>query len=116
MNFSQVHGQPCQEDVHDVVDDHELDADSPELGRAEELMPGSDGFLQGISRTAFVDVCCFFSIDIGTVCRIVAGEAVPDPGQGDADETEDEEDSVPAEEAHEGDRCDRADDGAEEGS
>lgn len=78
-------------------------------------MPGSDGFLQGFSRTAFVDVCSFFSIDIGTVCRIVAGEAVSYPGQGDADETEDDEDGVPAEEPHESDRCDRADDGAEEG-
>ena len=53
-------------------------------------MPGSDGFLQGVSRTAFVDVRCFFRIDIGAVCRIVAGEAVPYPGQGDADETEDD--------------------------
>lgn len=116
MDFRQVHGKPCQEDVHDVVDDHELDADSPELGRTEELAPRSNGFLQGISRTAFVDVSGFLRIDIGAVCRIVAGEAVPYPGQGDADDTEDDEDGVPAEEAHEGDCSDGTDDGAEEGA
>ena len=116
VHFRQVQGQPGQEDVHDVVDDHELNADGPELGRAEEFAPRGDAFLFTGSGAAFGDMSVFGFVDVGAVSRVIVGVFVPYPGQDDADEAEDDEYGVPAHGGHEGDCNGRADDGAEEGA
>ena len=110
---SQVERQPCEEYVHDVVDDEELDAQCPELTGTEKTAPGSRFLFCG-EAASFIDECCFFLIDIRAVLWIVLRIAVPDPGEDASCQTEDDEDSMPAKSGDESDGNHRADDGSEE--
>lgn len=108
VNFSQVHGRAYARKTATIrcsADDYELDADSPEeLSRADNLR--QERRLSGSAERPSSLMYAALSIDMGTNlpdCFGMGGAILS--GQGDADETEEDEDGAPAEELHESDRC-----------
>ena len=100
MHLHEVHRQPCQEYVHDIVGNQELNAQSPELGRTQQLAPRSNLFFTGCFHTAFVDVSQLCFINVRTVLRIISNIFMPSPSQEQTNYTETEEYMMPAKGCH----------------
>ena len=100
MHLHEIHRQPGEENVHNVVSNQKLNAQRPKLGRTQQLAPGSNLLFSGCLNTTFVDVRQLSLINIGAILRIISNIFMPSPSQQQTNNAKAQEYMMPAKGRH----------------